>query len=523
MVLNDYGDLKVEFYVCSYTGDYRNNSLIGVVNLDATKFVTFGQNLSTFYGGASTPPPDGRTIPLQELKVAENSKGLIITLSCIGYALSIASVWFLIQFRTHKVVRSTSFWQTLWVTVGCLLGYVYVGLYSAGLSFRIYLLRQGVLAIGYGITLSNLICKNALLATIASKKVQIKDPRKIVWGYRGINAVAVLIEAVMFCILSCRHFIDHTKQILVVIYTSNAKPTVQTYTTESNYFLRVNLPASTAASVMTGFNILIFLTIIPTTFMSARLKTSELNESGSLFFVAIVLIASYWLVQTLPSPSDPYSELKVTICIFVATTLILCFTVFLKINEILFPKVVNAVRSKIRRSSAATRLEFHGDKNRGSVTEYRASVTDGKIPGSNRGSFFGKVRGSFTGEYRPSDDLGKVPVTRKTKHNWKKLKLTQARYIYKFGQDRFGFLVPWYQGVCELNKSESRIWITFLGVGTAHSIAVVGSGVEMIDEGVFLIIRNANPFAQIRLEFESNDIARSFREELKDEIEAMSQ
>ncbi|KAI9350711.1 hypothetical protein BDR26DRAFT_506567 [Obelidium mucronatum] len=361
---------------------------------------------------------------LHELKVYEQMRLTIVIISVFGAILCIGSIWTLT--RSSKSSRGST-WLTIYIVLGCMQGYVFTATYAIPPSFETCVARTGILLLGYSTFLANLVCKHALVANIASKRARIKNPQKIVLLYRVVCGLAVFFEMVLF-----------------ISYARVSDISVHQIETEAYYFQACTTDhASNIQHILTAYNIILFTALLVTAFMHTWLLTcTELNESGSLTLTSIIIALTYLLSASLSVPGDPYSEYKISLCVHIGVTLAFCVAVGKSVVAAAAVMLYSQVSRQVLSSQVKT----------------------------NTVSVDVVVGDSSKQESKSKSEVGLLLAKRTV---WAS-KMGPSTIVYKtFSKSPILLLSPkWIEAVCELNKLESRMWLSFTSAETVDTFVL---------------------------------------------------
>ncbi|KAI8622076.1 periplasmic binding protein-like I [Chytriomyces sp. MP71] len=331
MKLTNGGDLALPFQFQYFTGDYFNTTAFGQTTIDADYFAMYTNAAVVFHGGGTVPPPDGVPLPVTlQYGSYGATTGILCFLIVMGLVIIVVLGVFLVIFRRGKVAKSMSIFECATILLGSLLCFINMALYLIPPSKGVCLGRVWTLALGYGLSVSALVCKNIYVARVFWKKVP--KANLLIWTMRGSIAFLVTIEV-----------------IILGVWTRSYKPFFVQI--ESDGFTYTSCGKLSSTTAVSGYNIFLTFLILPTLYLIQRVTMSQFNESITLisFFV---LVAILWGISSISSGSSVFDDFKFCILVWIGNVWLLACV----IGSRAFEQLIDARQSvkKAKTSSMAT-------------------------------------------------------------------------------------------------------------------------------------------------------------------------
>ncbi|ORY51234.1 hypothetical protein BCR33DRAFT_450397 [Rhizoclosmatium globosum] len=278
-----------------------------------------------FNGGMTNPPPDGPTpvaLELIEYTSEEFYGRSMIVMSSVGLTLTVAFLIIVILYHKNPIIKSASIFNTLIFLIGCAISYATI---LAQLSPKYVMqcqLRLVGLELGFILTISPLIFKNALLSHLFHMTSRIKGVDYMTVRYRIANAAVILIEVIL---LSLR--ISHANFVI-------AEKSTESYT--QRVCEDQNDPvAYISKDVLLYYNLCILLCFLPVLYYLQNVRWSRYNETAQIAIIFVIILIAIGMVQLLGFSVDKYSDFHISVVSFVCLTLILFASVGSRVLEVI--------------------------------------------------------------------------------------------------------------------------------------------------------------------------------------------
>ncbi|KAJ3230181.1 hypothetical protein HDU81_004674 [Chytriomyces hyalinus] len=327
MTLNSKGDLSMPWMAIIYTGDFFNSTPVGHTDSDATEFEYYNQMSTGFPGGI--PPFDGLVEVKEYSPDLRSVEGrLMLSIAILGIVFTGGFFIFVILNREHKAVKAVAVQETLIILTGFMMEFVALLTYLEPAILITCHARLWLNALGYSIVVSTLVCKHVAVAVLF-QETKTKRFIKIQWRFRILNAALILFP---LALLMGHHFKSHMQ-------LGSIKLMADTFYTHCRERSRT---ASSITTVLSYYNVLLTLALIPTIYSLQRVHWSSHQSDTTLSIILLICILGGVLNSILQINDtngrqvDAASiDLKREICLNILSLLALCILMGACVIEVL--------------------------------------------------------------------------------------------------------------------------------------------------------------------------------------------
>ncbi|KAJ3409515.1 Gamma-aminobutyric acid type B receptor subunit 2 [Chytriomyces hyalinus] len=357
MRLTDGGDLALPYQFQYFTGKLFETVAFGQTNIKATAFTSYAGVQPKFSGGSSTPPADGATQLVEQFYSSDSlAMGVLIALAIIGILVALGFFGFVCLNRDHKVVKSMSIPESLFIVIGSLLCYIHMLLFLGAPSREVCVARVWTLSLGFIFAISGLVCKNVYIARIFWSRV--RHPSRLQLTVRSLNAVIVLVELILLAVWTK----DYQFQTLQIVSDNKTRKTCGHLNSVSSSFC---------------YNVAIFLCLIPTIYLVQKVSMPNFNETYSLVYTLLIVGISVGI--TLISKTNIYTDLVQGVLTWVSATSVLTLVIGSRILEVYLdpakPPKVKSTRENQTFSSIRSQQQPSSARQDSKAATGRESVT----------------------------------------------------------------------------------------------------------------------------------------------------
>ncbi|ORY44515.1 hypothetical protein BCR33DRAFT_224494 [Rhizoclosmatium globosum] len=257
-----------------------------------------------FFGGATTPPSDGPPIVDIVLfySTGNNRQGqVIISLTALGYLVSVIALVFLGICRKEKAVKTLNLEHTFISIVGGLIMVTSMIFYLERSTVDNCNTRGWLEDIGFTIMVIPIAAKNIMVYNVFKARKSIKDLIiRLKWSLYGLIVVAVLI-----------HF------GILAYWTKNSEFSLRNTSVSGNFLVvectRQRNSGQTDIALLRGFKYIQAVSLVIVAVLVHDVQ-QQYNESSGMISVAVVLVATMLVSQSAAVSID--TGMIRCICIF---------------------------------------------------------------------------------------------------------------------------------------------------------------------------------------------------------------
>ncbi|KAJ3232585.1 hypothetical protein HDU81_002848 [Chytriomyces hyalinus] len=282
------------FCYTRFTGINDTYTSFAFSNDDIMSMYSYNEASPKFYGGASTPPPDGPPIMDPEYYSLDTRKGqILLVLSILGISASIFCAGFLVYNYKVKEIKASIVPEMVVITIGCLTAYASLLLYISVPTFTICKSRATLPFVSLMLVVIPLLLKNMTIFWLFSKRVIVKA--KVI---SKMKLYAVLCEIVILAVdgTMLGLFIDHSKAVVHIVPGSNGSSYYQCSV--------ISHATSSLQSVLYVFNAILVLLLFAAAYASTSVTVAEYSELTPLTIIPLIYIIAFALERGIQSFSD---------------------------------------------------------------------------------------------------------------------------------------------------------------------------------------------------------------------------
>ncbi|KAJ3231120.1 hypothetical protein HDU81_003983 [Chytriomyces hyalinus] len=300
--INSYGDLAAPFEVLFFN-DSRALAA-GQMSVDGKSFSPYPSGQLLFFGGSSTPPPDGAPI-ITHYSATSQAKAFVCSLFISGVIICFLSAAFISSFRKHFEIKSMEVDYALIIHVGALIGHSCIAIELLPDSITKCHLRIWLFILYLAATASPMLVKNLYIWHIFGAKEEL-DIRRLSFKFHSLNIAILALDVLLLALWSLTTRFENE-----LVYISP---------TRTMYSCVIPAQSSISPSLVLGaFNGILVATFIPVLYVTRHVRPPW--SDSTTMTLSFMLLSFLWtVVNTLQLAVEELNDLRRCLCIWMIVT-----------------------------------------------------------------------------------------------------------------------------------------------------------------------------------------------------------